>query len=367
MKGIILPSKKDINITKSKINEKFNNQQEQIDCALCGKAIKSEGKGFHKSHTIPFFCLENIKALYEKNYGVLKGDFVGIRTPFSDSEFIGTNKAGVFYSICSECDQEKFNIYESEDALLNRPPKELVDALALKIYLNELFNSKFRNFKNSLNHSELTEDQMISSYFKNMGKMERPTVELDLRDFQDNLDFAKKSFENGYSNYNILYSTILDYTVPIAAQVSIPISRNVDFSKLQDLSIFNHKKIEDLLVCIFPLKNKTVIIIFYKIGDRLMKTYSKQFRKLTEEEKLREIFYLLIRYKATNYFFSPLIKDILLDDCVREICSIEDTSFKMGNVIMSIADFENQKLKSQIPSILTEQYSMQNLLAKGNL
>lgn len=191
----------------------------------------------------------------------MKAGYVGLRTPFSDKEYVGTNKAGVFYSICSKCNQEKFKIYESEKALLTMKPEEIVDSLALKIYLNELFNSRLRSFKNTLNHSELTDDQIIVSFLDSIGNTEEPTVEVDIRDFQENLDFAKRSFENGYGNYKIIYHNILDYTVPIAAQVSIPISHNVDFTKLQNVNVLNHKTLEDLLICIFPLKNKSVISV----------------------------------------------------------------------------------------------------------
>ena len=72
-----------------------------------------------------------------------------------------------------------------------------------------------------------------------------------------------------------------------------------------------------------------------------MKKYAKQFKKLSEEEKLREIFYLLIRYKASNYFFSPLIKDVLVDENIRGVYSIEDTAFKYRNSIMDLAIFED--------------------------
>ena len=113
--------------------------------------------------------MENIKGEYNKNYVLLKPESLGISTPFSDKESIGTNKASVFYSICSTCDQ-KFNVYESEDALLNKNPEELEDSLALKIYLNELFNSELRNFKNTIDYSNLTEDEIISNYYINMGK-----------------------------------------------------------------------------------------------------------------------------------------------------------------------------------------------------
>ena len=365
MSKIRIPDSKEISLIKTKINREFNNQRQQTCCKLCGKEIIKESKAFHKSHTIPYFCLENIKGIYNKNYGVLKADYPGLRTVFSDKEFIGTNKAGVFYSICSKCDQEKFSVYESEEALLNKDPQDMVNSMALKIYLTELFNTRFRNFKNTIDYSKLTDEQIISSYFENVGNMEEPTVECDIRDFEADLQSAKTTYENEYRNYKIIYHTILNYTVPVAAQTSIPISHNVDHSKLQEVSQIGHKRIEDLLICIFPLKQKSVITVFYKVGDALMKKYSKQFLKLSEEEKLREIFYLLLRYKASNYFYSPLIKEILNDKNVRSIFGIEDTAIKMGGRIIHFSIFEEYNWKENLPSILSEQYSVQNLL-KGD-
>ena len=366
MSKIRMPDSKEISYVKTKINREFNNQKTQTCCVLCGKEIINNSKAFHKSHTIPYFCLENIKGLYNKNYVILKADYPGLRTVFSDKEFIGTNKAGVFYSICSKCDQEKFSVYESEDALLNKDPQDMMSSMALKVYLNDLFNTRLRVFKNTIDYSKLTDEQIISSYFESIGNMERPTVECDIRDFKADLEFARKSYENGYKNYKIIYYTILDYTVPLAAQTSVPISRNVDYSKLQDVTKIGHKRIEDLLICIFPLKEKSVIIVFYKIGDCLMKKYSKQFQKLSEKEKLREIFYLLLRYKSSNYFYSPLIKEILNDENVRRIYSIEDTAIKMGRKIMNLSILEDPNWKEQLPSILSEQYSVQNLLKSEN-
>ena len=289
-----------------------------------------------------------------------------MRTIFSDKEFIGTNKAGVFYSICSDCDQEKFNIYENEEALLNKDPRDMVNSMALKIYLNELFNTRLRNFKNTIDYSRLTDDQMISSYFESIAGVELPTVDCDIRDFETDLKIAKTAYENGYRNYRIIFYKILDYTVPIAAQTSIPISHNIDYSKLQEVAQIGHKRIEDLLICIFPLKEKSVIIAFYKIGDNLIKKYSKQFFKLSEEEKLKEIFYLLLRHKTSNYFYSPLLKEILQDVNIRGICSIEDTVIQTEVFRLDLSMFEERQWKINLPSILSERYSVQNLLKSQN-
>lgn len=363
MTSYIKPNVKEISIHKSKINQKFNNQKDQTCCTLCKREIKNVSGSFHKSHTVPFFCLENIKALYKKNYGVLTANYIGLRIQFGDKEFVGTNKAGVFYSICSKCDQEKFNVYESENALLYSNPADLVDSIALKIYLNELFNSRFRNFKAKLNHSELTEDQLISSYYESVGKIESSTVEVDIQDFLNDLQYAKKSYENGYRNFRILYHRVLDYTVPIAAQTSIPIARNIDYSILQSVTIQNKNRLEDLVVCIFPLKEKSVILMFTRIDNKLMKQYNKQFKKLSDDEKLKEIFYLLIRYKGANYFCSPLIKDTLMDENIRGVYSIEDTVMVLNKHKIDLANFEDYSWKKNLPSLLSEKYSMQALMS----
>lgn len=306
--------------------------------------------------------MKNIKGEYNKNYVLLKPEILGISTPFSDKESIETNKASVFYSICPICDQN-FNVYESEDGLLNKNPEELVDSLALKIYLNELFNYELRNFKNTIDYSNLTEEEIISNYYNNMGKIEVPTTEIDVRNFKRDLEYAKTSFEKGYGNYKVLYHKILDYTVPVAAQTSIPISYNVDYTRLQNVNALNNKTLENLLLCVFPLKNKSVIILFYKTTDRLMKKYSKQFKKLTKTEKLNEVFYLLIRYKSANYYFSPLAKDILMDENIRGVFSMDDTSIVLDGFNLNLSSFENQNWKRNLPKILSEEYSVQELKA----
>lgn len=70
------PSEKSINVLKSRTNEIFNKQRLQTCYVLCGKEIKENNQSFHKSHTVPFFCLENIKDEYKSNYGVINGNYL---------------------------------------------------------------------------------------------------------------------------------------------------------------------------------------------------------------------------------------------------------------------------------------------------
>lgn len=72
MNEVRIPNNKEISIVKSKINQRFNNQRDQISCALCGKELKNQSRSFHKSHTVPFFCLENLSTFFNNFSYLLK-------------------------------------------------------------------------------------------------------------------------------------------------------------------------------------------------------------------------------------------------------------------------------------------------------
>ena len=73
---------------------------------------------------------------------------------------------------------------------------------------------------------------------------------------------------------------------------------------------------------------------------------------------------MLIRYKASNFFYSPILKDILENENIRGICSIEDTNMVLGDITIDIADFEDRDWKQNLPSLLSEEYSIQALSLK---
>ena len=82
---------------------------------------------------------------------------------------------------------------------------------------------------------------------------------------------------------------------------------------------------------------------------------------MSNEDKLKEIFYLLIRYKASNFFYSPFLKDILENENIRGVCSIEDTGMVLGDMTIDLADFEDRRWKRNLPSLLAKEYSIQVL------
>ncbi len=359
---------KKIGRAKSAINKEIKIKDGRCRCLICGKDVRGQHRAFHKSHTIPQFCLENIKGEYEGNVGVLQPNILGFTTPFSEDSLVGVNKAALFYAICSECDNKVFEKYESEHALLESEPDELLDAIALKTYLYELYSSYMRAIRSDLQYSDFTDDLRISSFYNAMAKMEHPVSVLDVGDFHRDFVYAKRSYENGYCNYNILFHAVLNYTVPIAAQTSVPVTHDINFEKFQDATDYSSKRLNDLLVGIFPLKGHSVIFLFTRKDSFALKKYRQQFKRLNDSDKLKEIFYLLIRYKNSNYFFSPYVVEVLENENVRRIFCTEDMRFGLiteGKVLsIDMADMEQSQWKENLPSILSREFSMETLRKK---
>lgn len=362
MKSFSEISDKNIGIFKSKLNSELKVKSFMSNCLICGKSLKENHKSFHKSHNIPRFVLNNIKSKIRNNDMVLSPNAL-INNPFVfENNEIGINKAGVFYCICSKCDQELFYNYEDEKFLLTKEPKDIVDSIALKTYISEYYYSAIRDIKTKINESNLTDDDFLKLIFKSQKRIDSAVARLDMVDFLKDIDYSLKSLINNYKNFDIIYHTILNYTIPLAAQVAIPITKNVDFSILQSIESY---RFETIMIGLFPLKSKSVIIIYSKIGNKIGKKYAKQLKKLCLDDILNEIFYLLIRYKSINYFISPLLKKELENEHIKYISSIEDTIFDYGKHKVNISDYENISIKEKLPRILSEEFSLQNLKTKN--
>ena len=63
-------------------------------------------------------------------------------------------------------------------------------------------------------------------------------------------------------------------------------------------------------LCVFPLKNKTKVILFYKKTDRDYKSILHSINAMCKEKKLKYLNYLIFAY-TENYYFSPKIGDVL--------------------------------------------------------
>lgn len=354
---------KELRVLKSKINKVLKNQTLETTCKLCNKEIKMTGKGFHTSHGIPQFVLHKISGRIKGNYRLATINSINGFQLLETDNYIGAKNAGIFYLICSECDQYYFHIYESEEVLMSEITSKQLSSISLKIALKEYYDSFYKKILSAYNFDdERVTRTFVKDLYKVHGEIYNLVSDKDLADFDLQIERYKSSFLKDEDLFEVVYQDILPYTVPIAAQVEVNISHDLNFKKIQDITTKSNDELQNLTIIIFPLENKSLVLVYRDMNHKLLDSYVNQFKKLTSEEKLREIFYLLIRYKQSNYYLSPGIVHTLIDDAATvEVSSYEDGIIATNFASFDLAIFENRTLRTKIINILTEDYSTHNL------
>ena len=315
-------------------------------CYFCGKNVT----GFCNSHSVPRFCLENIA----KNGDVLTLNTV-VDNPVLDTE-IGVNKAGTFHLICNDCDSRIFSDYENPDNYSNHPTPKMIAQIALK---NSLKSISKRLFEIELFN--------ISAKKSNNARMFRDvknTVnEMDLKEYEDSYKKAKKALEKDSStDYYVCYYEKLNYVAPIAFQGSIALA--VDFNGNIINNIYNPSpeyRIQNIHICILPLKTETVILMFIENGDKRYRQFYKQFNKLTLDDKLAALTLIMFMYSEDIYFSKSIENEVRESNVLCE-------AGKTGQDIVAFTPFfdpletlkESHTLdkRHEIPNLLSEKYKL---------
>ena len=121
-----------------------------------------------------------------------------------------------------------------------------------------------------------------------------------------------------------MYWKILPYVTPIAVQTPITIFEDLDNTIINET--FNPDsqiRMQCVHLCVFPLESQTVILLFYHKCDKNYRSLWRQFNCLSEEKKLKYINFLVFKY-TENYFFSPLIRELLETDKKLQLLSQEN-------------------------------------------
>ena len=127
---------------------------------------------------------------------------------------------------------------------------------------------------------------------------------LDLKAYTSCFKRAKKCYQKGSTGYYIVYYQLLDYVAPIAVQSPIPLSIDIEGGVINN--IFNQDPSynpTDIHVCVFPLKDKTAVLLFIDDGDKNYRKFYKQLRKLNDDEQLGVINYIIFLY-CEDYFLA---------------------------------------------------------------
>lgn len=336
---------------RKQFNEIYRRAQKQskLDhCLCCDKNVTS----FCNSHTLPRFILNNISDMgmvYTSN-NFFKMPLIGIES--------GLNNSCTFKRICKSCDSTIFQDYEDENKLLVQPRKKVMTQIDLKNTLRmyekrlneiEIFNIMINEYANEDNFLELLQKQVIN-------KLDLDEIK---NEFERDMKILKKE---STSSFELIYWNILDYVTPIAFQGHIALHGDLNGNIIND--IYNVKKdnvIENLNLCVFPLKDKTVVIMFVNKDNRKYNNFIKQFKKLREKEKLKLISFIIFNY-SEDFFISKKAKDTLLNNTILDITTQNTTDIyaldeEMANEFKKIKLFELMNYKN-FPNILDIEYAI---------
>lgn len=315
-------------------------------CLICN----SSNEQFCKSHSIPARCL---RAIAENgNVKVFNGL---VKIPSMDNTK-GVGEAGTFRLICRECDDKTFKNYETFEKYSNNLSDRTLHEIVLKNYL-KLYKKKLieeKAFPEILNNLSMQNIKILDPIL-NTGK-------IDKKDFYKLFCKTKKllnSNTNGY--YRILDYRKLSYNCLFAFQCAISLITGFDGEIIND--VFNNNKnylIQDLHICVFPEKEYTYVILFYRKDYQRYSKFAKHYMSLNDEEKLQLLFFLIIKY-SEDFFYSPLIQEIdtnlyiqkAMASTTMTLCSEDDN--KVSELKKCIEEYDLNQFY-EIPNILSKEY-----------
>lgn len=338
----IIGHKKEINKVLSEARKASKSEK----CIYCGKETTS----FCNSHSIPAFCLRNIAT----NGELLHSNKL-VNFPLMDFEK-GINKAGTFQVICRECDSKIFQEYEEPNNYENEVTPQMVAQIAMKNYLKAI--SKRVN-----EHAifDIVKDQ--SSEFIEFTDHMQYIQDVDLNEYKQGFEKAKKlSKKNWHGEYYVFYYEKLNYVVPMAFQSTLSLVVDLDGQIVNDIYYENPKyKLEDFHICIFPLKDTSVVMMFVDSAYKRYRNFYKKFKKLSQEEKLSIVNYIIFLYSEDIFFSKEIPSDILQNKDLIDVSKQSSMAMSINSFTKAIEkakDIYDLSKHNNIPNLLSEKYKL---------
>ena len=87
----------------------------------------------------------------------------------------------------------------------------------------------------------------------------------------------------------------------------------------------------NLYLCVFPLKEKTAVLLFIENNERRYRKFYKRFNKFSQEEKLAIINYLIFLY-SEDVFMSKNIPEHLINNIELKIVAGKTSIPQIGDI-----------------------------------
>lgn len=316
-------------------------------CRYC----KNEVNSFCNSHSIPAFCLRNIATQGEVYYSNALVEF-----PLMDTKK-GVNRAGTFQVICRECDSKIFSVYENPDNYENVPTPQMLAQIAMKNYLKLIGK---RVSEHSIYEMIGEMNPFAGTFVEEMHSVQ----ELDFEEAKKGFDKAKRlSNKNWDGKYYLFYYQKLDYVVPMAFQSQVVLVSDLDGEIVNN--IYNMSPdycTQDLHICVFPLENSSVIMMFIDSKYKRYRSFYKKFNKLSLEKRLGIINYIIFLYTEEMFLSKEIDSDVLNNKNLQDIS-------KQTTIAMTINADDKEAIEEAkkvydlsnwhtIPNLLSAEYKL---------
>lgn len=345
-----------LNKTCSKINSIVEKQIKPTNCILCGKTISS----CCNSHTIPQFILENLG--YDGEYFNAK-EFMNTEEEFDKlfiKNIIGKNNALTFRLICRDCDSKYFKEYETPDIF----SCEITNKILFKIFYKNLLYNEYIE-KHNFYFFKYIKDNFEENIFEiqNLDEMKKEYLSfINERMTYSNIMLKNISLKKQNNiDFEIIYFDLLDYVVPIAFQDIVRIEFDFKNKVINNLHSLDENYLYSFLnICIFPYKNKSLILMFCDKNDKKLENFIVDFKKLSKEEKQKFILYFIFKYNDTFLINKKLKHKTYVKNKIKDIVDLDerddfDWILRMNNINPELLK-NNLNNIPQIPNILNIKY-----------
>lgn len=342
-------TKVETNKTISRLISKARSNAKNGTCWICGKECTS----FCNSHSIPRFVLNRVS-----DTGIVLAPLQEEIPTLGKS--LGINKAGTFHLICNECDNTLFQDYENPSSYINRPTDKVLAQIALKNCLQMI----------SKRNEEQELYKILGQEYEN-GKSiveEKLSIaEMDLNEYVSSFRYAYKTIQssNTKNKYYLCYYRVLDYVVPYATQSGIAIVSDFEDATINNIFCDSSDyKIKSIHCTILPLKKTSVVMLFVENGEKRYRKFYKQLNKLTPEDQLAAINYIVFSY-TENVFMHPNTALAMqnnpefMDACRKSTDIISGLPLLLKDPLTIAIDDFSLSNRNRIPNLLCRDYALE--------
>jgi hypothetical protein len=308
-------------------------------CYLCGNNCSS----FCNSHTLPRFILENLSPCGTYSNFAAVSDISFIKPQ------IGTNKAGTFFLICNECDSKYFRDYEDKNNYTNLSVEfnqPFLYQIAIKNLLFQIYKANYElslvSVLNNPSYSSKTDFCHLPDTINKHLKESLAQTCYRLKCYENAFKYDRHCYDNKRKGFKIMFQKELQYRVPVGVQTVVPIHKGFDGNIIND---FKEEIMHFLHFCIFPLENRSLILLFCHSADDKYAEFTNAFKEKDEQEQLITLNYLLF-YHSEDFFCDTNTCNVIKNDE-----NLKKLSRKVENCDLSLPRIE-------IPNLLSKEYAL---------